>query len=60
MGGPSLVDPRSAKKQGPTAYDDSIAQERAMQIGIIVSVVRGTHFVLMAHAYSYYTKGKGH
>lgn len=47
----------SAKKQGPKAYD---AQERAMRIGRIVSVVRGTNFVLMAHAYSYYTKGKSH
>ena len=57
VGGPSLVDPRSAKKQGPTAYD---ARERAMRIGRIVSVVRGTNFVLMAHSYSYYTKGKSH
>lgn len=39
----------------PKAYD---AQERAMRIGRIVSIVRGTNFVLMAHAYSYYTKGK--
>lgn len=49
--GPSLVDPRSAKKQGRTAYDNSIAQEKAMRIGIIVSVVRGTYFVLMALAF---------
>ena len=40
--------------------DRQPARERAMRIGRIVSVVRGTNFVLMAHSYEYYTKGKSH